>query len=80
MHYFGWQGKPAEMDSQIGQLPYYLTAVQLRRLRAYVGCQSPPQASPVPPAPVLGLFMEAEMVYTICIYIHLDTMYVYIPI
>ena len=63
MHYFGWQGNPAETDSQIGQL------LQLRWLQAYIECQpGPPGVSsgpPGPPVPVLGLFMEAEMV---CVY------------
>ena len=63
MHYFGWRGETAETDTQIGQLLYYLTAVQQRRLQAYIECQSgPPSVSSGPPAPVLGLFMEAEMV------------------
>ena len=46
----GWRGN--ESDSQVGQLLYYLIAVQLSMIKS---------AAPLP-NPVLGLFMEEGMV------------------
>ena len=54
------------------ELLYYLTAVQVRRLQAYIECQpGPPSVSSGPQAPVLGLFMEAVMV--MCMQVDHDT-------
>ena len=45
-------------ESQLGQLLYYLLAVQLDRLQRFLS----PRRTAAPPTPVLGLFMEEGMV------------------
>ncbi len=55
---------PSASDLQIGQLLYYLMAVQLRRL--FISPCSNGAQQPGPPTPVLGIYMEDGMVrYTL---------------
>ena len=51
---------PAARDSQIGQLMYYLMAVQLRRLQLHLRTPRTPRTPRTEEAvsPLLGLYME----------------------
>ena len=49
----------AAADSQIGQLLYYLMAVQLNRLQLHL--RTPGSEKAV--GPLLGIYMEDDMVY-----------------
>ena len=54
-----WRVPPAATDSQIGQLMYYLMAVQLRRLQLHLRTPRTEEAV----GPLLGLYMEDDVVY-----------------